>query len=115
MVKEKRLPSPGTLWSLVSPPCISTRRLTVTRPNPVPSRIPFGGGADLTEVFEDGGLVFGSDANSGIRYNDLDSLRTRASGFEDDGASIRRELDGVAEQIEQDFAEANAVCHDTQG
>ncbi|HXL18821.1 MAG TPA: hypothetical protein VN961_15010, partial [Streptosporangiaceae bacterium] len=36
MVKVKVLPRPGSLTSVMAPPCISTSRRTMLRPRPVP-------------------------------------------------------------------------------
>lgn len=36
--KEKVVPSPGRLWTRISPPCCSTIRLTMASPNPLPLR-----------------------------------------------------------------------------
>ncbi len=39
-VNVKRLPLPGSLSSQMRPPCSSTSRFVIGKPNPVPSRIP---------------------------------------------------------------------------
>ena len=68
---------------------------------------------DLDEGFENGFEMFGGDADAGVGDAEAEDSG-RASGGEADGTGLG-ELDGVAEEIEEDLAEAFFVGDDGIG
>ena len=88
----------------------STMRLEMARPRPVPPNLRVGGAVRLLEIVEDARLSSGtmpmpvSRTGSGSVRPLRGSTWTHAAAF--------GELDGVADQVEQDLAQARGIADD---
>src|SRR5579862_5306058 len=69
-----------------------------------------GGHPDLVKTFKNCGLVFERNTDAGIDYRKRDPS-VAANPTDRNRACLRRELDGVSEQIGQDLFESYPVGH----
>ena len=94
-------------FTAIVPPCISTMRFEIARPRPVPF-LACRGIVDLLEGVEDPLVVGSGDPRAGIGDGDLE-VRAAGPGADFDRTGIR-ELDGVADEVEEDLGEAPPVA-----
>src|SRR5262245_6401169 len=89
------------------PPCNSMMRLAIANPKPVPPFFPCDRTVSLLELLENLALVRGGDTGSRITHSDGEGA-IRHSRLDRDLALVR-ELDGIANEVEQDLGKAALV------
>ena len=112
------LPWPGLLRTVISPPSISAIRLLIANPRPVPPK------RRLAEpsTWENGSeqqahLLLGhADARIGhVEYQLAVTLGIRVQPHHDLDAADLGELDGIADEVDQDLPQADRIGRDPLG
>ena len=126
-VKAKVLPRPGSLSTVIVPAHQSRQRAAIVSPRPVPPYFRVVDSVLLLEGPEDLLLLVGRDADAGVAHGELQSAAPTCeleatAGLRRSDRSTRtttspslRELDGVADQVEQHLPEPAASPNSTSG
>ena len=107
----KTLPSPGTLWTVTSPPIIWQKRRVRARPRPVPPNLRVVEASAWVKSWKSLTILSGlRPMPVSVTRNTIHSLPSMrcASGVQRDVAFVR-ELGGVRQEIEQPLAHLDLV------